>query len=366
MQSGQVLNTLKQLGILLAAVLLLGTMVPMANATDWMHPFKQLISPTEAADRDAARAEHKARELEREAAKVQAEAEEARLKAEKAQKKARKDELTVKRSTSKNEPVKAAKKEEPVKAASKAEPQKEASAWNPMNWFGSSEENNKQQALGQKQSGKAFRQEEALQMQAVHTPAAVQSVKPDKKKLSEKELPKLSKAGSKETTNVVILETEKGNIAVELFPADAPQTVANFKKLVNEEFYNKQGMKFHRVVPGFVVQTGDPTGTGTGGSKDRIPLEVKNKLSHDAIGWVAMARGPDPNSATSQFYITLAAQKSLDGKYAIFGKVVNGYEVLNRIEKDSKLYGVRFADPNKVAVESPPELTESRSWKKWF
>ena len=142
--------------------------------------------------------------------------------------------------------------------------------------------------------------------------------------------------------------------------------MANFKKLVNEEFYNKQGMKFHRVVPGFVVQTGDPTGTGTGGSKDRIPLEVKNKLSHDAIGWVAMARGPDPNSATSQFYITLAAQKSLDGKYAIFGKVVNGYEVLNRIEKDSKLYGVRFADPNKVAVESPPELTESRSWKKWF
>ncbi|WP_303674064.1 peptidylprolyl isomerase [Vampirovibrio chlorellavorus] len=156
-------------------------------------------------------------------------------------------------------------------------------------------------------------------------------------------------------TKAAILETEKGNIVFELFPDEAPLTVQNFAKLVQEGFYNRFNMKFHRVVPGFVIQTGDPTGTGAGGSKERVPLEAKNKLSHNAKGMVAMARGADPNSATSQFYITLAPQTTLDGKYAIFGKVIAGMDVLDKIEKDNMLYGIRLVDLDKVVRDPSPD-----------
>ncbi len=156
-------------------------------------------------------------------------------------------------------------------------------------------------------------------------------------------------------TKAAILETEKGNIVFELYPDEAPLTVQNFAKLVQEGFYNRFNMKFHRVVPGFVIQTGDPTGTGAGGSKERVPLEAKNKLSHNAKGMVAMARGADPNSATSQFYITLAPQTTLDGKYAIFGKVIAGMDVLDKIEKDNMLYGIRLVDLDKVVRDPSPD-----------
>lgn len=156
-------------------------------------------------------------------------------------------------------------------------------------------------------------------------------------------------------TKAALIETERGNIAIELYPDQAPATVANFVKLINEGFYNRFNMKFHRVVPGFVVQTGDPTGTGAGGSKERIPLEAKNKLSHNTKGIVAMARGADPNSATSQFYITLAPQTSLDGKYAVFGRVISGIDVVSKIEKDDMLYGIRLVDLSTVVRDVQPE-----------
>jgi peptidyl-prolyl cis-trans isomerase B (cyclophilin B) len=156
-------------------------------------------------------------------------------------------------------------------------------------------------------------------------------------------------------TKAALIETERGNIAIELYPDQAPLTVNNFVKLVNTGFYNRFNMKFHRVVPGFVVQTGDPTGTGAGGSKERVPLEAKNKLSHNLKGIVAMARGADPNSATSQFYITLAPQPSLDGKYAVFGKVISGIDVLSKIEKDDQLYGIRLVDLSTVVRDQQPE-----------
>jgi peptidyl-prolyl cis-trans isomerase B (cyclophilin B) len=156
-------------------------------------------------------------------------------------------------------------------------------------------------------------------------------------------------------TKAALIETERGNIAIELYPDQAPATVANFVKLINEGFYNRFNMKFHRVVPGFVVQTGDPTGTGAGGSKERIPLEAKNKLSHNTKGIVAMARGADPNSATSQFYITLAPQVSLDGKYAVFGRVISGIDVVSKIEKDDMLYGIRLVDLSTVVRDVQPE-----------
>lgn len=152
-----------------------------------------------------------------------------------------------------------------------------------------------------------------------------------------------------------LIETEQGNIGLELYPDQAPLTVANFVKLVNNGFYNRYNMRFHRVVPGFVVQTGDPTGTGAGGSPESIPLEVRNKLSHNAKGIVAMARGIDTHSATSQFYITLAPQPTLDGKYAIFAKVISGLDVLNKIEKGTMLYGIKLVDVNTIVRDSEPE-----------
>lgn len=156
-------------------------------------------------------------------------------------------------------------------------------------------------------------------------------------------------------TKAAVMETEKGNITFELYPDYAPNTVNNFAKLIGDGFYNRYNMKFHRVVPGFVIQTGDPTGTGAGGSKERIPLESKNKLSHNAKGIVAMARGADPNSATSQFYITLTPQTSLDGKYTIFGKVIAGLDVLEKIEKNDMLYGIRLVDLDSVVRDSTPD-----------
>lgn len=156
-------------------------------------------------------------------------------------------------------------------------------------------------------------------------------------------------------TKAALIQTEKGDIAIELYPDEAPLTVANFVKLVDQGFYNNYNMKFHRVIPGFVIQTGDPTGTGAGGSKDRIPLEAKNKLTHNAKGVVAMARGGDPNSATSQFYITLAPQASLDGKYAIFGRVVSGLDVLDKINQGDMLYGVRLVDLKSITRDQPVE-----------
>ncbi len=154
-------------------------------------------------------------------------------------------------------------------------------------------------------------------------------------------------------SKAVVVETEKGDITFILYPDQAPLTVANFIKLVNDGFYNKFNMRFHRVVDKFVIQTGDPTGTGAGGSKDRIPLEVKNKLSHNGKGIVAMARGPEPDSATSQFYITLKASTFLDGKYAIFGKVIAGNDVLDKIQLNDMMYGVHFVDLSTVKKDEP-------------
>jgi peptidylprolyl isomerase/peptidyl-prolyl cis-trans isomerase B (cyclophilin B) len=155
-----------------------------------------------------------------------------------------------------------------------------------------------------------------------------------------------------------LLETERGNIGIVLYPQAAPKTVENFTRLVQSQFYNAPSMVFHRVLPGFVIQTGDPTGTGYGGSDRRVPLEVKNRLSHNAKGMVAMARGSDPNSATSQFYITLSPQPQLDGKYAVFGQVVSGMAVLDRIRQGDKLYGVQLVD----AAALKPDAKPSGSW----
>ena len=134
------------------------------------------------------------------------------------------------------------------------------------------------------------------------------------------------------------IETDKGTIKVELYTEQAPITTKNFIDLANSGFYN--GLTFHRVEPGFVIQGGDPKGDGTGGSGKNIPLEIKTDLRH-VKGALGMARSAEPNSASSQFYITLEATPFLDGNYAVFGKVVSGMEVAEKIkvgDKMNKLY----------------------------
>jgi len=135
-------------------------------------------------------------------------------------------------------------------------------------------------------------------------------------------------------TNFVSIEMENGDvITVELYPETAPITVENFKKLVSEKYYD--GIIFHRVIAGFMIQGGDPTGTGMGGAKKTIKGEfkangVKNDLSHKR-GVISMARTQIPDSASSQFFICHADATFLDGQYAAFGAVVEGIEGVDHV-----------------------------------
>ncbi len=133
---------------------------------------------------------------------------------------------------------------------------------------------------------------------------------------------------------MVIIEMENGGkIELELYPEVAPKTVANFEKLVGQGFYD--GLIFHRVIRGFMIQGGDPQGTGMGGAKEKIVGEFRangynNTLKHTR-GVISMARAFDPNSASSQFFIMHADAPHLDGQYAAFGKVISGMETVDEI-----------------------------------
>ena len=135
-------------------------------------------------------------------------------------------------------------------------------------------------------------------------------------------------------TDLVKIEMENGDsIVIRLYPDVAPITVENFKNLVSENYY--AGIIFHRVIAGFMIQGGDPTGTGMGGSKKTIKGEfrangVKNDLSHKR-GVISMARTNVPDSASSQFFICHADATFLDGNYAAFGEVVEGIETVDAI-----------------------------------
>ena len=137
---------------------------------------------------------------------------------------------------------------------------------------------------------------------------------------------------------MVVIEMENGKkIKIELYPEIAPITCANFEKLVKEGFYD--GLIFHRVISGFMIQGGDPEGTGMGGAKENIKGEfaqngVENNLSHTR-GVISMARSNDPNSASSQFFIVQADSTYLDGQYAAFGKVTKGMDIVDKICKDT-------------------------------
>ena len=134
---------------------------------------------------------------------------------------------------------------------------------------------------------------------------------------------------AKSKNPVVVLETSEGVIELELYPNVAPKHVANFLELANKGFYN--GVIFHRVIDGFMIQGGDPTGTGMGDSGKRIPAEFNDSLHH--AGTLSMARSSDPNSASCQFFICLGPQSFLDHKYTVFGNTIKGYDVVQKIGK---------------------------------
>ncbi len=143
---------------------------------------------------------------------------------------------------------------------------------------------------------------------------------------------------TKEVTNLVQITMEDNSkVLIELYPEKAPITVKNFQDLVSKGFYN--GLTFHRIVPGFVVQGGDPKGDGTGGPGYNIFGEFaensypENDLKH-VKGAVAMARAMHPDSAGSQFYITVDPQPNLDGSYAVFGQVIEGMDNVEKIVSD--------------------------------
>ena len=128
--------------------------------------------------------------------------------------------------------------------------------------------------------------------------------------------------------NTLYIDLKDGRVVIEMLPQIAPKTVAHMKELARKGFFD--GTPIHRVIPGFMAQMGDPTGTGTGGSGTNIPAEFSN-LRHER-GTVSMERAESLNSADSQFFICFAPAPFLDGKYTIWGRVVDGMQFVDRIK----------------------------------
>jgi cyclophilin family peptidyl-prolyl cis-trans isomerase len=145
------------------------------------------------------------------------------------------------------------------------------------------------------------------------------------------------------TGHYAIIDTDRGTVVIELYPKAAPKTVENFETLTKKGFYN--GLTFHRVVPEFVVQGGDPDGTGTGGPGYTVPAEIGEKHLR---GSVATARtgdqvNPKRESSGSQFYICLEPQPSLDGQYTVFGGVISGMDAVDQIQKNDHMKTIKLA-----------------------
>jgi peptidylprolyl isomerase len=144
---------------------------------------------------------------------------------------------------------------------------------------------------------------------------------------------------SENNENTLVLETTQGRVVIELRPDLAPNHVARIKELAQQGFYD--GVVFHRVIDGFMAQTGDPTGTGRGGSGKNLKAEF-SKAPHDR-GTVSMARANHPDSADSQFFICFDDAGFLDGKYTIWGRVIEGMENVDKIKR-----GEPVKDPDKI------------------
>ncbi len=144
---------------------------------------------------------------------------------------------------------------------------------------------------------------------------------------------------SEDKENTLVLETTQGRVVIELLPNLAPNHVARIKELSGQGFYD--GVVFHRVIEGFMAQTGDPTGTGRGGSGKNLKAEF-SKAPHER-GTVSMARANHPDSADSQFFICFDDAHFLDGKYTVWGRVIEGMENVDKIKR-----GEPVKDPDKI------------------
>jgi len=144
--------------------------------------------------------------------------------------------------------------------------------------------------------------------------------------------------------NTLYLEVPAGRVVIELRPDLAPNHVAQIKRLVREGFYD--GIPFHRVIDGFMVQTGCPRGDGTGGSGTKLKAEFSREKH--VRGVCSMARAADPNSADSQFFIMLANSSHLDNQYTVWGNTVSGMEFIDAIKKGSSARNGSVTDPDKI------------------
>lgn len=144
--------------------------------------------------------------------------------------------------------------------------------------------------------------------------------------------------------NTLYLDIPKGRVVIELRPDLAPNTVARIKELARKGFYD--GIAFHRVITGFMAQTGDPRGDGTGGSGQKLKAEFSQ--AHHERGTVSMARSQSPDSADSQFFICFAPAPFLDGKYTIFGQVSSGMEYVDGIKHGDEARNGSVSDPDRI------------------
>ena len=149
--------------------------------------------------------------------------------------------------------------------------------------------------------------------------------------------------------NTLVMELEHGTVVIEMLPEVAPKHVARIKELTREGFYD--GIVFHRVMAGFMAQTGDPTGTGRGGSGQNIDAEFSSEPY--LRGTLGMARSQSPNSADSQFFITLAPARFLDNQYTVWGRVIEGMDAVDQIKKAP-------AGSQSGTVEDPDKMIRMR------
>ena len=152
------------------------------------------------------------------------------------------------------------------------------------------------------------------------------------------------KAMAADLENTLYMDVPAGRVVIEMRPDLAPATVTQIKALVRQGFYD--GIVFHRVIDGFMAQTGDPKGDGTGGSGHKLKAEFSNEKH--VRGIVSMARASDPNSADSQFFIMFAPAPGLDGKYTIWGTVVSGMDNIDKIKKGDSARNGAVTNPDKI------------------
>ncbi|MEZ5300788.1 MAG: peptidylprolyl isomerase [Verrucomicrobiales bacterium] len=161
------------------------------------------------------------------------------------------------------------------------------------------------------------------------------------------------KEETKKVTDIkIVIKTDKGDIKATIYASKVPMTAANFLNLAKRGYYD--GITFHRVIPDFMIQGGDPTGTGRGGPGYKFQDEIDHSLKHDAPGVFSMANS-GPNTNGSQFFITHVKTPWLDGKHAVFGRVDEGQDVVNAIAGGDKIKSIEIADSTDALFEAQKE-----------